>query len=98
MIIGFRDDWLRSFFVDDIRSRNVPSDIEDRLFRKLQMIDDATNDSDLRSPPSNHFEKLKGKLAPRHSIRVNKRWRLVFKWDGGRGEADELYLDDHSYT
>ena len=98
MIIGFRDDWLREFFMDDAGSRHIPPEIADRLFRKLQMIDDATNDSDLRSPPSNHFEKLKGKLAPRHSIRVNKRWRLVFTWDGGRGEADDLYLDDHSYS
>jgi len=42
MIIGFRDDWLRAFFVDDVRSRNIPSDLESRLFRKLPIIDDAT--------------------------------------------------------
>ena len=57
MISSFRDDWLRAFFVDDIRSRNIPPDVESRLFRKLQMIDDATTDLDLRVPPSNHFEK-----------------------------------------
>src|ERR1700686_2628042 len=44
MIVSFRDDWLRAFFVDDIRSRNIPSDLESRLFRKLQMIDDAMTD------------------------------------------------------
>lgn len=97
MIIGFRDAWLRAFFVDDVHSRNIPSDLEDRLFRKLQMIDDATTDQDLRVPPSNHFEKLAGKLKGYHSIRVNKQWRLVFRWDGERGEADRVYLDDHSY-
>jgi proteic killer suppression protein len=97
MIVGFRDAWLRAFFVDDVRSRHIPSDIEDRLFRKLQMIDDATTDQDLRVPPSNHFEKLRGHLDGYHSIRVNKRWRLVFRWDGGRGEASDLSLDDHSY-
>src|SRR6266436_5325452 len=59
MIVSFRDDWLRAFFVDDIRSRNIPSDLESRLFRKLQMIDDATTDRDLRVPLSNHFEKLR---------------------------------------
>jgi toxin HigB-1 len=48
------------------------SDLENRLFRKLQMIDDAMTDQDLRVPPSNHFEKLRGKLAAFHSIRVNK--------------------------
>ena len=96
MIVSFRDGRLRAFFVDDLRSRNIPSDLERRLFRKLQMIDDATTDQDLRVPPSNHFEKLRGKLDGFHSIRVNKQWRLVFRWAGGRGEASGVYLDDHS--
>lgn len=97
MIVSFRDEWLRAFFVDDVRSRNVPDDLAERLFRKLQMLDDATTDQDLRVPPSNHFEKLRGKLKGYHSIRVNRQWRLVFQWDGSRGEATEVYLDDHSY-
>ena len=97
MIVDFRDDWLRAFFVDDVRSRNIPPELEIRLFRKLQMIDDATTDQDLRVPPSNHFEKLRGKLADLHSIRVNKQWRLIFEWDDSRGEATGVYLDDHSY-
>ena len=97
MISSFRDDWLRAFFVDDVRSRNIPPDLESRLFRKLQMIDDATTDLDLRVPPSNHFEKLRGKLEGFHSIRVDSQWRLIFRWDGGRGEASGVYLDDHSY-
>ncbi len=97
MIVGFRDDWLRAFFADDVRLRNIPADLEDRLFRKLQLIDNSTRDEDLRAPPSNHFEKLRGGLAGFHSIRVNKRWRLVFAWDGARGEATGVYLDDHSY-
>jgi proteic killer suppression protein len=71
--------------------------VESRLFRKIQMIDDATTDQDLRVPPSNHFEKLRGNLEGLHSIRVNKQWRLIFQWDSGRGEAIGLYLDDHSY-
>jgi len=97
MIIGFRDEWLRAFFVEDVHSRNMPSELETRLFRKLQMIDDAATDQDLRVPPSNHFEKLRGNLAGFHSIRVNQQWRLIFRWDGERGEADGIYLDDHSY-
>lgn len=88
---------LRVFFVEDIPSRNIPSDLESRLFRKVQMIDDAITDQDLRAPPSNHFEKLRGKLAGFHSIRVNKQWRLVFRWDSGRGEAAGVYLDNHGY-
>jgi proteic killer suppression protein len=61
------------------------------------MIDDATTDQDLRVPLSNHFEKLRGNLASFHSIRVNKQWRLIFHRDGGRGEANDIYLDNHSY-
>ena len=66
MIVSFRDVWLRAFFVEDIRSRSIPSDLESRLFRKLQMIDDATTDQDLRVPPSNRFEKMHGKLTGFH--------------------------------
>jgi proteic killer suppression protein len=97
MIVSFRDVWLRDFFVEDLRSKKIPSDVESRLFRKIQMLDDATTDQDLRVPPSNHFEKLRGKLEGFHSIRVNKQWRLIFQWDGGRAEATDVYLDDHSY-
>jgi toxin HigB-1 len=97
MILGFRDRWLREFFVDDRVSRNIPPSLEVRLFRKLQLLDDATSDSDLRIPPSNHFEKLRGILAGWHSIRVNDQWRLVFRWEGSKGEASDVYLDNHGY-
>ncbi|WP_213270628.1 type II toxin-antitoxin system RelE/ParE family toxin [Hyphomonas sp.] len=97
MIVSFRDGWLHDFFVDDVSSRRIPSDIDRRLFRKLQMIDDAVTDQDLRVPPSNHFEKLRGNLEGWHSIRINRQWRLIFQWDGARGEASNVYLDDHSY-
>jgi toxin HigB-1 len=97
VIVSFRDEWLHTFFVDDAHSRHIPADLEGRLFRKLQMIDDATTDRDLRVPPSNHFEKLRGNLTGLHSIRVNSQWRLVFRWNGARGEAEDVYLDNHSY-
>jgi proteic killer suppression protein len=97
MIVSFRDDWLRDFFARDVRSKKIPPDLATRLFRKIQMIDDAATDRDLRVPPSNHFEKLRGNLDDLHSIRINKQWRLVFRWDGSRGEASGVYLDDHSY-
>ena len=51
---------------------------ERRLFRKIQLIDDAELDRDLRVPPSNHLEKLKGHLEGLHSIRVNSQWLLIF--------------------
>ena len=95
MIGSFRDSWLEAFFVEDTRSSRIPPDLEARLFRKLQMLDDAASEQDLRVPPSNHFEKLRGHLDGWHSIRVNQRWRLVFRWTDG--EVGQLYLDDHSY-
>jgi toxin HigB-1 len=97
MIVTFRDRWLRDFFVSDRSSKKIPAEIEPRLFRKLQLLDDAITDSDLRMPPSNHFEKLRGNLAGFHSVRVTDHWRLVFQWNGEKGEAREVHLDDHSY-
>ena len=97
MIVTFRDRWLKDFFIDDRSSKKIPADVEDRLFRKLQLIDDAGSDLDLRVPPSNHFEKLRGNLAGFYSIRVNDQWRLIFRWTGEKGEARDLYLDNHSY-
>ncbi len=64
---------------------------------KLQLIDDTTCDLDLRSPPSNHFKKLLGTSKGRHSIRINKQWRLIFSWDETTGKAAEIYLDNHDY-
>jgi len=97
MIGGFRDKWLEAFYVLDQSGKKIPADIDARLFRKLQLIDDATCSNDLRIPPSNHFEALQGKLTGYHSIRVNRQWRLIFCWDDAKGEATDLYLDNHSY-
>lgn len=97
MIKNFRDVWLHDFYIKDKWNKKIPAELSSRLFRKLQLIDDATCDLDLRSPPSNHFEQLSGNLAGKRSIRVNDRWRLIFRWNGKRGEAHDIYLDDHSY-
>lgn len=97
MIVGFRDEWLRAFYVDDIRSTRIPPDLQSRLFRRLQLIDAATTDQDLRVPPGNHFEWLRGKLEGYCSIRVNQQWRVIFRWDNTDGEASDVYLDNHSY-
>ena len=97
MIRNFRDKWLKDFFENDILHKKIPAAIRGSLFRKLQLIDDATCDLDLRSPPSNHFEKLSGKLKGKYSIRINKQWRLIFIWKDGKGEAEKIYLDNHDY-
>jgi len=97
MIVSFRDRWLEEFYRNDRRSKRIPDDAESRVFRKLQLIDDAASDLDLRAPPSNHFERLRGTLQGWHSIRVTGGWRLIFQWNGSRGEASDVYLDHHSY-
>jgi proteic killer suppression protein len=97
MLRSFKQRWLHDFYVADVQNRNIPPDIRERLFRKLQLLDDATADSDLRVPPANHFEQLAGNLKGWHSIRVNQKWRLIFQWDSAKGEASDVYLDDHSY-
>jgi plasmid maintenance system killer protein len=58
---------LRDFFVEDVRSKKIPSDLESRLFRKIQMNDDATTDQDLRAPQGAvaQAEKLIRNLAER---------------------------------
>ncbi len=95
MIESWRDAWLREFFLNDVDAKKVPSELRDRIFRKLQMIDDATSDADLRTPPGNRLERLGGALEGLYSIRVKERWRLIFRWQDGN--ALEIYLDDHSY-
>ena len=97
MIENFRDNWLHDFFVKHEATKKVPADIKTRLFRKLQMIDDSINENDLKIPPSNNFEKLKGNLSGWHSIRVNKQWRLIFIWESKSGKAKQVYLDNHDY-
>lgn len=97
LIISFRDKWLENFYLQDRRHRKIPADLEERLFRKLQILDDARHQNDFRSPPSNHFESLRGKLKGKSSIRVNDQWRLIFKWDDTNGTVNDVYLDNHSY-
>ena len=60
MIVSWRHAWLEEWFIRDVYSKRIPADIYDRLFRKLQLLDDSTNEADLRVPPSNHFERLSG--------------------------------------
>jgi toxin HigB-1 len=97
MIGSFRDKWLDAFFRNNEKGKELPANLEKQLFRRLQMLDDASCDMDLRTPPSNHFEKLSGSLAGRCSMRVNLQWRLIFEFDVASGRAFDVYLDPHSY-
>jgi proteic killer suppression protein len=62
------------------RARTFPSDIRAVALRKLDMVNAARVLSDLRSPPGNRLEALRGNLRGFHSIRINDQWRVVFRW------------------
>jgi proteic killer suppression protein len=63
-----------------IRSKKLPNEIQDVARRKLRMINNASDLNDLRIPPANRPEKLKGDLQAYFSIRINNQWRIIFKW------------------
>lgn len=62
--------------------------------RKLQMLDDAVDLRDLRSPPGNRLEQLKGDRVGQHSIRINDQWRMCFIWGESGPECVEI-VDYH---
>ena len=64
-------------------STKLPNQIQNIARRKLRMINNVININDLRNlriPPANRLEKLKGPLKGHHSIRINEQWRIIFKW------------------
>jgi proteic killer suppression protein len=68
----------------------MPSDIAKVARRKLVQLNNATMLQDLRSPPGNMFESLKGDLQGKHSIRINDQWRIVFPWTQSGPEEVEI--------
>ncbi|SFJ36990.1 proteic killer suppression protein [Phyllobacterium sp. CL33Tsu] len=77
-----------------IRSRELPSDIQAVALRKLRLLNQARVIDDLRIPPGNRLEALKGNLAGQHSIHINDQWRVCFKWAEG-GPRDVKIIDYH---
>ena len=63
-----------------IRSRKLPNEIQDVARRKLRMINSSQEINDLKIPPANRLEKLKGELSSYFSIRINHQWRIIFIW------------------
>jgi len=72
----------------------LPNDIQRIARRKLEVLDAAESLNDLRVPPSNRLEKLKGERSHQHSIRVNDQWRICFEWRGEDAYAVEI-VDYH---
>ena len=76
-----------------IMSKKLPIEIQDIARRKLRMLNSAQNLSDLRIPPANKLEKLKGILQEFYSIRINNKWRIIFQWIGN--DAYEVKIVDY---
>ena len=75
------------------RARRFPPDVVDAALVKMDSLNGAASMRDLRAPPGNRLEAMKGDLWGRHSIRVNDQWRLVFRWEGN--DAHEVRLMDY---
>ncbi|CAN5331209.1 type II toxin-antitoxin system RelE/ParE family toxin [soil metagenome] len=73
--------------------KRLPNEVQEIGRRKLRMLNSSQNIQDLRIPPSNRLEKLKGDMQEFYSIRINDQWRIVFNWDGGN--ASEVGIVDY---
>ena len=73
--------------------RSIPADIRIRVKMRLDRINAAAKLNDLRVPPSHNLEKLKGDRLGQHSIRVNKQWRICFRWEDG--DAYDVEIVDY---
>jgi len=76
------------------RSTKLPNEIQNIARRKLRMLNNAQSLNDLRIPPANRLEKLKGDMETFYSIRINDQWRIVFQWKSNDAYQVEI-MDYH---
>ncbi len=93
MIREFKDKEARKIWEGTV-SRKLPGDIQLVARRKLRMLNNARLLKDLRVPPANRPEALKGARKGQHSIRINDQWRICFVWRNGNADAVEI-VDYH---
>lgn len=95
MIRGFGDKTTEDIWNGEntAAARKIPREIWGVAHRKLDMIRAAHELGDLRVPPGNRLEKLKGNLRDYHSIRINDQYRIIFKWEGG--SANDVQISDY---
>ncbi len=74
-------------------AKRFPQEVARIALRKLAVLNAAHALLDLRSPPGNRLEALRGDLKRFHSIRVSDQWRIVFRWEGA--DAHEVKLVDY---
>jgi proteic killer suppression protein len=92
---SFRDSATEALFHGELgkSTRRIPPLIRTAAFRKLDQLNAAKELGDLRAPPGNRLEALKGKFSGRHSIRINDQWRIVFRWESG--DAHDVEIVDY---
>jgi proteic killer suppression protein len=93
VIIDFRCAETEKIF-NEQSSRRLPADIQRIALRKLLILHAATVLSELRVPPGNRLEALKGNRSGQHSIRINEQWRICFVWQDGNASQVEI-VDYH---
>ena len=88
MILDFADPEAERIW-SGRRSRRLPNDIQTVALRKLRLLNQARVLADLRVPPGNRLEALKGDRNGQHSIRINDQWRICFVWsDAGPSNVE----------
>ncbi|MBI1985842.1 MAG: type II toxin-antitoxin system RelE/ParE family toxin [Rhodospirillales bacterium] len=92
MIRSFRDGETEKVWRGE-RSRRLPGDIQAVARRKLRMLNRSLLLDDLRVPPGNRLERLRGKREGQHSIRINDQWRVCFVWR--HGDAFNVEIVDY---
>lgn len=95
MIASFRDKATEALFHGE-RGKAIsrlPPSIRSVAVRKLDQLNAAAEIKDLRAPPGNRLEALRGDLKGKYCIRVNDQWRIVFRWDAG--DAHEVEIVDY---
>lgn len=95
MIHSIADKLTRDVFdgINSKASRRLPLDLHPKARRLLDFINAAGNINDLRVPPGNHFEALKGNWRGFYSVRINDQWRVAFRWI--ENKAEEVRIVDY---
>lgn len=92
MIKSFKDKETEKVYSRE-GSNKLPRDIQQVALRKLRMLNNVKSLNDLRVPPANRLEKMKGNREGQLSIRINDQWRVCFKWQ--KGDAHEVEITDY---
>jgi toxin HigB-1 len=92
MIVSFRDAETATIWAGR-RSRRLPTDLQAVALPKLRLLNNARRLEDLRVPPANRLEALKGDRRGQYSIRINDQWRICFTWR--EGNAYEVEIVDY---